>query len=157
MCENCDNTKTWPQFFGTSPLKEKPLGDSQVALVVKNPPADAGDPSLIPGSGRYPGGGHGNPLQYSCLKGPMDRGVWRATVHIVTESDTTELTKRRALCIYVSCPKSARALLALTNKSWWTTDQFVMSVFTSLWKQTQGPGGEAGYYAYTITKPPSPS
>ena len=48
---------------------------SQVALVVKNPSANAGDirdEDSIPGSGRYPGGGHGNPLQYSCLKNPMD-------------------------------------------------------------------------------------
>ena len=51
---------------------------SQVALVVKNPPANAGDikdTSLILGSGRSPGGGHGNPLQYSCLENPMDRGA----------------------------------------------------------------------------------
>ena len=57
--------------------------------VVKNPPANAGDirdAGLIPGSGRSPGGGHGNPLQYSCLKNPMDRGAWRATVHRVTKN-----------------------------------------------------------------------
>jgi len=57
---------------------------SQVALVVKNPPANAGDlrtAGLIPESGRSPGGGHGNPLQYSCLENPIDRGAWRATVH----------------------------------------------------------------------------
>ena len=57
---------------------------SQLALVVKNPPASAGDVrdlGLIPGSGRSPGGGHGNPLQYSCLENPMDRGAWWATVH----------------------------------------------------------------------------
>ena len=42
----------------------------------------------IPGSGRFPGGGHGNPLQYSCLENPMDRGVWRATVHSVAQSLT---------------------------------------------------------------------
>ena len=41
---------------------------------------DSGDSGLIPGSGRSPGGGHGNPLQYSCLKNPMDRGAWKATV-----------------------------------------------------------------------------
>jgi len=61
--------------------------------VVKNPPADAGDvrdAGSIPGLGRSPGGGHGNPLQYSCLENPMDRGAWRATVHRVTESDMTE-------------------------------------------------------------------
>ena len=62
---------------------------SQVALVVKNLPADEGDirdASLIPGSGRYPGGGHSNPLQSSCLENPHDRGAWRATVHGVTKS-----------------------------------------------------------------------
>ena len=53
---------------------------------------DAVDKSLLPGLGRSPGGGHGNPLQYSCLGNPMDRGVWQATVHWVTELDTTEVT-----------------------------------------------------------------
>ena len=64
---------------------------SQVVLVVKNPPANAGnikDVDLIPGSGRSPGGGHGNPLQYSCLENPMDRGAWRATVYRVAKSQT---------------------------------------------------------------------
>ena len=56
--------------------------------VVKNPPANAGDAGLIPGSGRSPGGENGNPLQYSCLGNPMDRGAWRATVHRVTKSLT---------------------------------------------------------------------
>ena len=49
--------------------------------MVKNPSANAGDPGLIPGLGRSPGGGHGNPLQYSCLGNPMDRRAWQATVH----------------------------------------------------------------------------
>ena len=57
------------------------LRASQVALVVKNLPANAGDVGLIPGLGRFPGGGHGNPLQYACLENPVDRGAWRATVH----------------------------------------------------------------------------
>ena len=51
---------------------------------------NAGDPGLIPGLGKSPGGGYGNPLHYSCLQNPMDRGPWQATVHGVTESDTTE-------------------------------------------------------------------
>ena len=47
----------------------------------KESACNEGDPGSIPKSGRYPGGGHGNPLQYSCLENPMDRGAWRATVH----------------------------------------------------------------------------
>ena len=64
---------------------------SQLALTVKNPPASATDlrgSGLIPGSGRSPGGGHGNPLQYSCLENPMNRGAWRAIVHRVAKSWT---------------------------------------------------------------------
>ena len=49
---------------------------------------NAGDLGLIPGSGRSPGGGNGNPLQYSCLENPMNRGAWWATVHGVTKSQT---------------------------------------------------------------------
>ena len=67
-------------------------GASQVVLVVKNHPANAGDAGLIPGSRRYPGGGHGHPLQYSCLEKSMDRGDWWATVHRITESDRSEIT-----------------------------------------------------------------
>jgi len=62
---------------------------SQVALVVKNPPANAGDitdTGLIPVSGRCPGGEHGNPLEYSCLENPMDRRAWQGTVLRVTKS-----------------------------------------------------------------------
>ena len=62
---------------------------SQVVIVVKNLPANAGDirdAGSIPGLGRSPGGGQGNPFQYSCLKNPMDRGAWRATVHSVAKS-----------------------------------------------------------------------
>ena len=68
---------------------------SQVALVVKKRPANARDErdvGSIPGLGRYPGEGHGNPFQYSCLQNPMDRGAWWATVQRVTELDTTTVT-----------------------------------------------------------------
>ena len=63
--------------------------------VVKNLPAKAGDArdiSLFPGSGRSPGRGHGNTLQYSCLENPTDRGAWQATVHGVAQPDMTEVT-----------------------------------------------------------------
>ena len=80
-----------------------------MALVVENPSANAGDirdTGLIPGSGRSPGEGNGNPLQCSCLGNPTGRGAWWATVHGVTkEWDTTEqlsdyvLHLARGLCI----------------------------------------------------------
>ena len=56
--------------------------------VVKNPPASAGDSDSIRGSGRSPGGEHGNPLRFSCLGNPMARGAWQAEVHGVTKSQT---------------------------------------------------------------------
>ena len=59
--------------------------------MVENPSADAGDirdTGLIPGWGRFPGGGHDNPFQYSCLENPMDRGAWRAMVQRVIKSQT---------------------------------------------------------------------
>ena len=62
-----------------------------VATVIKNAPANSGDlrdMGSVPGVGRCPGGGHGNPLQYSCLENPMDRGGWQATVHGVAKSLT---------------------------------------------------------------------
>ena len=65
-----------------------------MVLVVKNPLANAGDAKVagsIPGSGRSPGEGNGNPRQYSCLRNLMDRGAWQATVHGL-QSDTTEAT-----------------------------------------------------------------
>ena len=61
-------------------------GDSEVKVSAWN----AGDPGSIPGSGRSPGEGNGNPLQYSCLENPMEGGAWQATVHGVAELDMTE-------------------------------------------------------------------
>ena len=64
---------------------------SQVALVVKNLPANVGDikdTGSIPGSGRSPRGGNGNPVQYPCLENPKDRGAWQATVCGVSKSQT---------------------------------------------------------------------
>ena len=84
FCRHGDRPPPFAQEWGFS-------WASQVVLVVKNPPAKAGDvKSLIPGSGRSPGGGHGNPLQYSCLKNPMDRAAWWAIVHGVTKSPTRQ-------------------------------------------------------------------
>ena len=68
--------------------------------MVKNPPANAGDGGLIPGSGRSPGGGNDNSLHYSCLENPMDRGAWWATVHGVTKSRThlKQLSTHHCVC-----------------------------------------------------------
>ena len=64
-------------FPGGASSKESPANEGDVR-----------DMGLIPGSGRSPGGGHGNPLQDSCLENPMDGGAWRATVHVITKSWT---------------------------------------------------------------------
>ena len=72
----------WIHLWGIGP------GDSDG----KESACNVGDPGSIPGLGRCPGGGHGNPSQYSCLENPRDRGAWWAVVHRVTELDTTELT-----------------------------------------------------------------
>ena len=77
--------------FNLNNLLKTLLGASQKALVVKNLPVNSGDVRDVgstPGLGRSPGGGHDNPLQYSCLENPMDRGAWRALVHRVTKSKT---------------------------------------------------------------------
>ena len=76
--------------------------------MIKNPPANAGDirdVDLIPGSGRSPGGGHGNPLQYSRLEKPMYRGDWEATDHKVAKSWTQ--LKRRSTAHTVSIAQAA--------------------------------------------------
>ena len=66
--------------------------------MVKNPPANAEDTGSIPGSGRLPGEGNGNSLQYSCLGNPRDRRAWQAPVHgVAKESDTTEQPNRNIL------------------------------------------------------------
>ena len=79
-----------------------------MVLVVKNPPASAGDPGdagLIPGSGRSPGGGCGNPRQHSCLENPVDRGAWQATVHGGhKESDMTEVTSHTTFIKFLLYP-----------------------------------------------------
>ena len=79
------------QLVKCQQVSDMNTGASQVALVVKNLPANArdiGDTRSSPGLGRFPGGGNGNPLQYSCLENPMGRRAWRATVQGVTKSRT---------------------------------------------------------------------
>ena len=79
-------------------------GASQVVLEVNNPSASAGDTrdtGLTPDSGRSPGGGNGNPLQYSCLENPMDRGAWQAMVYRVAKSRTRlkQLSMHACICV----------------------------------------------------------
>ena len=88
---------TVSQTCACSPFSSVPC--NLMAQVVKKSACNAGDPSLIPGSGRSPGGGYGNPLQYSCLENPMDRGAWQALVHGITKSQTlSNLTPYFHLC-----------------------------------------------------------
>ena len=77
--------------FNLNNLLKTLLGASQKALAVKNLPANAGDVrdvDSILGLGRSPEGGHDDPLQYSCLENPMDRGAWRAMVHRFAKTQT---------------------------------------------------------------------
>ena len=74
--------------------------------VVKNTPANAGDVVAVPGSGSPPGEGNGDPLQHSCLGNPMDRGAWRAKIHMVSKSWTRLSTHAyidiyTCVCVYI--------------------------------------------------------
>ena len=84
------------------------LGGFPGGSEVKASAPNAGDLGSIPGSGRPPGVGNGNSLQYSCLKNPMDRGAWRATVHGVAKSQTqlSDLTFTNEGLIQFILPKS---------------------------------------------------
>ena len=101
-------------------------GSSQVALVVKNPPAVAGDmreAGLIPRSGRSPGGGQGNTLQYPCLQNPMEREAWWATIHAVAKSQTW--LKQLSTCLVSTgtyrciCDALLNALKRITMEDSW--------------------------------------
>ena len=95
MVQSRDSGARWDSDFSSTTsqvaLPRRYLMGTQMLLVVMNPPAGAGDArdvGSIPGLGRSPGEGNGNPLQYSCLENPMDRGAWQATVHGVAKSRT---------------------------------------------------------------------
>ena len=98
--------------FGTS---MNILGAFLVAQMVKKSACSAGDLGLFSGLGRSPGGGHGNPLQYSCLENPMDRGAWRATVHGVTKSWTrlSNSAQRRSIKILDPLQRLGVSILVL--------------------------------------------
>ena len=98
------NVPWCPKWEGNTKKRGYMYSASHVVLVVKNPPPSAGDirdVGSIPGSGRSPGEGNGNPLRYSCLENPMDRGAWWATVHGVARSCTWLSNFAPSICIYV--------------------------------------------------------
>ena len=87
--------QTWARWYSTLysggySLPQQLVSGFPCRSVGKESTYNAGDLGLIPGSGRSPGEGNGNPLQYSCLQNPMDRRAWRATVHGAQESDMAE-------------------------------------------------------------------
>ena len=84
--------------------------------VVENSPANARDSGLIPGSGRSPGKGDGNPHQYSCLRNPMDRGAWQATVHGVAKS-WTQLTEHACIGVNSSTREEPGPVLSRNVRS----------------------------------------
>ena len=86
--------------MGTNSCLWASLVAKMVKNVVKNSACNVGDLGSIPGLGRSPVEVYGNPLHYSCLENPMDRGAWWATAHGVTESDTAERTHRGYQCMY---------------------------------------------------------
>ena len=131
-----------------------------MVLVVKNLPANAGDirdTGSIPGSGRSPGGGHGNPLQYSCLKNPMDRGFWQAAVHRVTKrQDWSNLhthmhtnTERGKGIYYKELPDMIMEAeksedmqsKALETENWWCSFQSYTSLSPSSKAGGDAPSG----------------
>ena len=112
-----------------------------MALGVKNLPTNAGDirdPGLIPGLGRSPGGGHGNPLQYSCLENPMDSGAWQATVHGVSKSWTRLSDFIFFLSIVPFGEGNGNPLLCsclenpVDRRAWWATVYGVAKSWTRL-------------------------
>ena len=119
-----------------------PFRASQVVLVIKNPPANAGivrDMGSIPGWGRSPGEGHGNPLQYSCLENPMHRGAWWAIVHSVAKSWTQSKWLKTHTNPFNSWfnDKKNTAVCTQTKKSAWDLD--------SVWVYARNPTLETAW------------
>ena len=111
-----DGLEDWDSHMYTTVYKAPA---SLVALEVKNSHASTGekrDMGSIPGSGRFPGRGHGNPLQYAYLENPMDRGAWKTTVHRIAESDTTETPWHKTFSnIAAAAAKSRQSCPTLCN------------------------------------------
>ena len=103
-----------------SPLLSKHTGFPGGSSL-KNPPGNTGDADSIPGSGRSPGGGHGNPLLYSCLENPMDRGAWRAIGHGLAKTQTW-LSDSTAIAIQGYSPRERQSIVCkakTVSKKYW--------------------------------------
>ena len=116
------------------------LGTSPAAQLVKNPRANAEDTrrGFAPGVGRSPGGGNGNPLQYSCLENPMDRGAWRATVHGVIKSQTwlNMHAQKFCACLPLSLPPHTSVSLSISGcVSTWIPFFLCVYLSTSLYSR----------------------
>ena len=130
----------------SSNLRDCPRGS-----VVKNPPAHARDMGSVPGSGRPPGEGNGNPLQYSCLGNPMDGGAWWATVHGLTKSWTwlsnwaaiSNLNSLEMNYLHVSRQKRTHRFFPESRK--------VTIEFPQLWPQLTKEAGSA--FSLCVTDP----
>ena len=121
-------------------------------LEVKNPPANAGkvrNTGSIPGLGRSPGGGHGNPLQYSCLENSTDKGAWWATVHRVTKSQTR--LKRLSMHDVKSRTKWVKTqwqdVLSPRLNEWSRSEKWGLTL--QLWKVWRDHGGYQLHNGYT--------
>ena len=114
---------------------------SQVAPMVKSLPASAADvrdAGSIPGTERSPGGGHGNPLQYSCLENPMDRGAWKATGHSVTKSWTR--LKRLSMCKWKFYHQASFLKMQMYYLGWRGILSFQIKLYlvSTLWQSSPG-------------------
>ena len=113
------------------------MGASQVEIVVKSPTnaGDTGDMGSIPGLGRSPGGGHGNPLQYFCLENSMDSGTWETIVHMIMKSRTLlkQLSMHAYAYVYIYTHKKCYSefwgvfLWAFSFKIFWKF--FILSLY----------------------------
>ena len=119
---SCGKVYLFPVTAGTGYHKFSdplPPSNTKAALLVKILLASAGEADLIPGSGRSPGGGHSNPLQYSCLENPMDRGAWRAMVHKVSKSWTRlKRLSTQTTQIYLSYNSGGNGSSGVKTKVW---------------------------------------
>ena len=129
-------------FPGGLDDKDSAFGDFPGSSDGKESACSAGELSSIPGSGRSPGEGNGNPLQYSCLENPMDRGIWWVTVHGVPESWTWLSDWYLFLAVLGLCCRTGFSLVAASRFfSSWRCASFSLQLLLSLWTQALGLTG----------------